>query len=172
MTGHRNTGSISNLISKKKAAPKRSPSRIEVLEGRVATLESTLKIVLGELTALREEVQRLSESKAEPPAKPIPKATATPKPTAKPQSGGQPLQPWDDPETLEEIETCRIRVLELFDEQPEFSKQACVDALDIPSKLASWTLAFMAQVTKEVAMYSREPTPTDPTPKKGYRLKT
>lgn len=131
-------------------------------------LVSGLKAVLSELTALREEIHRLRESKANP----LPKATATPKPTVKPQSGGKPTQPWDDPETLEEIEAYRLQVLELFDEQPEFSKPACADALDIPSKLAGWTLAFMTQMTKEIAMYSREATPTDPTPKKVYRLKT
>lgn len=172
MRDTRNTGSISNLISKSTSAPKRSPSRIEVLEDRVAVLESTLKTVSYELTALREDVQRLRESKSKPLAKPRPKATDTPKPTAKPQSGRQPAQPWDDPETIEEIEACRLEVLELFDEQPEFSKQACADMLDIPSKLAGWTLAFMIQETKEVAIFSLEATPTDPTPKKVYRLKT
>lgn len=168
-------GSIENLISSPtsapKSVPKRSPSRIEVVEGRVATLESTLKTVLSELTALREDVQRLRESQATPPAKPHPKATTPRKPTAKPQKSRQPTQPWDDPETLEEIEAYRLRVLELFEEHSELSKQACADALEIPSKLMSWTLAFMIQETKEVAMYSREATPTDPTPKKVYRLK-
>lgn len=169
-------GSIENLISRPtsapKSVPKRSPSRIEVLEGRVAMLESGSKTVLSELTALREEVQRLRESQAFPPAKPHPKATTLRKPTAKPQKSRQPTQPWDDPETLEEIEACRLRVFKLFEKHPELSKQACADALEIPSKLAGWTLAFMIQETKEVAMYSREATPTDPTPKKVYRLKT
>ncbi|MXV82921.1 hypothetical protein F4Z98_06050 [Candidatus Poribacteria bacterium] len=152
-------GNIGNLISKKKtSAPKRSPSRIKVLEGHVAALESTLKTVLCELTALREEVQRLRESACET--------------KAKPQNDRKLSQPWDDPETLEEIEACRLRVLKLFDRRRELSKQACVDVLEIPLKLASWTLAFMTQVTKEVALFSLEATPTNPTPKKVFRLKT
>ena len=57
-------GNISNLIGKKRAKPPQPPSRIEVLEGRVVTLESALQTVLSELTALREDIQRLKTSTA------------------------------------------------------------------------------------------------------------
>ena len=95
-------GDISGLISKKTSKPKpKPPSRIEVLEGRVATLESALKTVLSELTALRADVERLKTSRtaaetqfflvarpsetAKPPKEPPPKEnTATPtQPSAK-----------------------------------------------------------------------------------------
>lgn len=160
-----NIGNISNLIGKKSSAPKpKPPSRIEVVERRVDTLEATLKTVVSELTALRSEVQRLRKSEA--------KATDTPKPTAKPQTDRKPSQPWDAPETLKAIKACRLRVLELFQERQEVSRQDCVDALEIPLKLASWTLAFMMQVSKEISLFTCEVTPTDPTPKKVFRLKT
>ena len=78
-------GDISNLISKKTSKPKPTPpSRIEQLEDRVATLESTLNKVLSELTALREAVQRKPEtSRTDAPQGTVPRPSETAKPPPK-----------------------------------------------------------------------------------------
>ena len=175
-----NIGNINNLISKKGSAPPpKPPSRIEVLEGRVATLESALQSVVKELTALRETFERQRS----------PKETATPKATAKqeaksPSDDPQPpppkkvskrretSAPWDNPEIREELEACRPRVLALLETQLEMTKQGCADALGIAGSLAGRTLSYMMTQTHEITMISPPKTPEDPDPKKIFRLKT
>lgn len=164
-------GNITNLITKKTSAPKRSPSRIEVLEGRVGTLESALETVISELTALRSEVKGLS--------KPAPKAKATPKPTAKPTasptgrktSKRKTFAPWDDPEILKDIEASRPRILELLSDGQQITKQGCAETLGMDLTLAGRTLSYMMTVKKEIVMIEPPKTPDDPDPKKRFRLK-
>ena len=189
-----NIGSIENLIRKK--SPSRSPkpkppSRIELLEDRVATLESTLNKVLSELTALRADVEGLKTLTATPPketppkentakhtepsakvdAKPTPTETQTqpppPKTSKRTRSG-----PWDDPEIRKELEAVRPRILELLSDGQQITKQGCADALNIAATLAGRTLSYMMTQTKEIEMISPPKTPADPDPKKLFRLKT
>lgn len=79
-------GNISNLVQKKQSKPPTPPSRIEVVEGRVATLESALKTVLSELTALREDVDRLKTSRTDAPQgkNGFPRPSETAKPPKEP----------------------------------------------------------------------------------------
>ena len=171
-------GNIHNLISKKSSPPPpKPPSRIEVLEGRVATLESVLQTVLEELTALRETVDRQSP----PKEKATPKETG--KETRKPPSEDTPPQtkrkvskrpasaPWDDTAIREELEACRPRVRALLETEPEITKQGCAEALNIDASLAGRTLSYMMSQTKEIEMISPPPTEADPDPKKIFRRK-
>ena len=173
-------GDISNLISKSTSKPKpKPPSRIELLEGRVATLESTLKTVLSELTALRESVERLSLKTAT--AKPPKENTATPTETSAKQAAKPPSPPkskrtrsgtWDDPDIRKELEACRPRIRALLVEEKEITKQGCADALNIAATLAGRTLSYMMTQTNEIEMISPPKTEDDPDPKKIFRLKT
>jgi len=170
-----NIGNINNLISKKSSAPQpKPPSRIEVVERRVDTLEATLKTVLEELTELRETVESQRR----------PKETATPKETAKQEAKSssddtQPpptkkrklIQPWDKPEIREAIEACRPRILKLLSDGKETTKQGCAEALGIEASVAGRTLSYMMSVKKEITMISPPVTETDPDPKKRFRLK-
>ena len=166
-------GNINNLISQKSSAPnpKKPPSRIEVLEGRVETLESALQTVLEELTSLRADVQSKPES---------PKETATPKTAAKPPSEATPpppkakrksVHPWDDPERLKALEACRPKILELLSDGNETTKQGCAEALGRDASLVGRTLSYMMTVKKEIEMISPPPTAADPDPKKIFRRK-
>ena len=174
-----NIGNISNLIKKPTSKPKpKQPSRIEVLEGRVATLESALQTVLEELTALRETFERQNP----------PKETATPKATAKQEAKSASSQtpppppkkvskrpasaPWDDKAIREELEACRRRVRALLETQPEITKQGCAKTLGIDASLAGRTLSYMMTQTHEITMISPPATEADPDPKKIFRLKT
>lgn len=180
-------GDISNLISKSPSKPKpKPPSRIEVLEGRVATLESALKTVLCELTSLRESVEGLRTSTSKPPKENTAKLTASAKRDAKlpateietkpappPKVSKRPRSvPWDDPEIKSELEACRPRILELLSSENQITKQGCADALNIAAVLAGRTLSYMMLHTKEITMTSPPKTPDDPDPKKIFRLKT
>lgn len=170
-------GNINNLISKKTSlprSPKNPPSRIEVVEGRVATLESALKTVLSELTALRETVDRLKPPKVSPaPPKPDAPRDASAKPREKTKVS-KPKQklPWDDPDIRQDIEACRPKILELLSDGNETTKQGCADALGIDVSLAGRTLSYMMTVKKEITMISPPATEADPDPKKIFRLKT
>ena len=175
-----NIGNINNLISKKTSPPRspKPPSRIEVVERRVDTLEATLKTVLEELTALRETVERQNP----PKEKATPKATG--KETRKPPSEDTPPQtkrkvskrpasaPWDDKAISEELEACRPRVRALLVEENEITKQGCAEALDIDPSLAGRTLSYMMTQRNEITMISPPATEADPDPKKRFRLKT
>lgn len=160
-------GDISNLISKPAMKPKKPPSRIEVLEGRVATLESALKTVLSELTALRADVEGLKTSTAKPPAtETAPKPPSPPKVSKRPRS-----TPWDDMEIRLQLEAVRPRILELLSDGEQITKQGCADALNIAATLAGRTLSYMMTQTKEITMISPPKTEDDPDPKKLFRLK-
>ena len=193
-----NIGNISNLIEKKQSKPPTPPSRIEVVEGRVATLESALKTVLSELTALRADVEGLKTSRtdapqgnpgfprpsetAKPQKEPPPKEnTAKPtqtstkrdaKPPPPPKSKRPRSGPWDDPDIRKELEACRPRILELLSDGQQITKQGCADALGIDASLAGRTLSYMMTQTNEVRMISPPKTPEDPDPKKIFRLIT
>lgn len=172
-------GDISNLISKSTSKPKpKPPSRIEMLEGRVATLESALKTVLSELTALRADVERLKTSTAKPPkentasakrdAKPPATATET-KPPPQKKSKRTPSGPWDDKEIRLQLESVRPRILELLETEKQITKQGCADALGIDASLAGRTLSYMMTQRNEITMISPPKTPEDPDPKKRFR---
>ena len=173
-------GNINNLISQKSSAPRspKPPSRIEVVERRIDTLESTLKTVVSELTALRE----ILESQRRPKETATPKATAkqeaksassqTPPPPPKKVSKRPASAPWDDKAIREELEACRRRVRALLETEKEITKQGCADALGIAASLAGRTLSYMMTQTKEIEMISPPPTENDPDPKKIFRLKT
>ena len=171
-------GNINNLISPKSSAPNpKKPSRIEVLEGRVATLESALQKVVKELTALRETI----ESQRSPKETATPKATAkqeakspseeTPPPPPKKVSKRPASAPWDNKEICQELEACRPRVRALLETQHEITKQGCADALGIAASLAGRTLSYMMTQSNEITMISPPPTENDPDPKKRFRLK-
>ena len=185
-------GDISNLISKSPSKPKpKPPSRIEVLEGRVATLESALKTVLSELTALRADVERLKTATAKPPketppkentakntepsatpaAKPPPTETETKPPSPK-KSKRTRSGPWNDPDIRNDIEACRPRILELLVEEKEITKAGCAEKLGIEASLAGRTLSYMMTQRNEITMISPPKNPEDPDPKKIFRLKT
>ena len=175
-------GDISNLISKKTSKPPKPPSRIELLEGRVATLESAVQTVLSELTALRADVEGLKTATSKPPentatptetsekrdAKPPPTETET-KPPPPPKSKRTRSGPWDDPEIRQDIEACRPRILELLKTEKEITKQGCADALGIDASLAGRTLSYMMTQTNEIRMISPPKTEADPDPKKIFR---
>ena len=162
-------GDISNLIKKSTSKPKK-PSRIEVLEGRVATLESALETLIRELTALRADVKSLRTPTEKAPPKATAKPTATPKATGKPKR--KTFHPWDDPEILKDLEACRPQILQLLSDGKQITKQGCADALSINANLAGRTLSYMMTVKKELQMISPPKTPDDPDPKKRFRLKT
>lgn len=168
-------GNINNLISKKTSPPRsaKPPSRIEVLEGRVATLESALQTVLEELTALRGSVDRLKPPKVSPaPPKPDAPREASAKPLEKTKvSKPKPKVPWDDPDIRKDLEAVRPRLLELLSDGAETTKQGCAEALNIDASLAGRTLSYMMTQTKEIVMISPPPTEADPDPKKRFRLK-
>lgn len=169
-------GNINNLISQKTSPPRspKNPSRIEVLEGRVATLESALQTVVKELTSLRAEVQRKPESPKEtaPPKTEVskPSAAAAPSPTT-PKAKRKSVQPWDNPETLKALEACRPKILELLSDGTEITKAGCADVLGIDASLAGRTLSYMMTVKKEIEMISPPATEADPDPKKIFRRK-
>lgn len=172
-------GNINNLITRKASAPRdpKPPSRIEVVEKRVDTLESALQTVFKELTALRETVERQRR----------PKETATPKETGKHQASSpseetQPREktkvskpkqklPWDAPDIRKDIEAVRPKILELLSDGNEITKQGCADALNLDASLAGRTLSYMMTVKKEIEMISPPPTEDDPDPKKIFRRK-
>lgn len=179
-------GNISNLINKSPSKPKPKPSsRIELLEGRVATLESALQTVLSELTALRESVDLLKTATATPPkentatptensakvdAKPPATETETkPPPPAKVSKRTPKRSPWDDPDIRKELEACRPQILRLLRAEKEITKQGCADTLGIDASLAGRTLSYMMTQTNEVRMISPPKNPEDPDPKKRFR---
>ena len=184
-------GNISNLVRKPPSKPPKR-SRIEVVEDRVSTLESALKTVLSELTALRADVEGLKTATAKPQQETPPKEnTAKPtqtsaKPAVKPPSTETETKPappqkvskrprsgpWDDPEVRQDIEACRPRILELIKTEKEITKQGCADALGIGASLAGRTLSYMMVQTNEITMISPKKTEDDPDPKKIFRLKT
>ena len=175
-------GNLSNLIEKKRAKPPTPPSRIELLEGRVATLEATVNKVLSELTALRADIERKSKTATATPPK---ENTATPTETSEKQAVKPPATetkppppkkskrtrsgPWDDPEIRKELEACRPRILELLSDGQQITKQGCADALNIAATLAGRTLSYMMTQTHEVRMISPKKNPDDPDPKKRFR---
>lgn len=170
-----NIGNINNLITQKGSAPQpKPPSRIEVVERRVDSLESALQSVLEELTRLREtfERQRRRKETATPkdPAKPPSEET---RPQTKPKGSKRPTSaPWDDKAIHQELEACRPRVRALLETENEITKQGCADALGIDASLAGRTLSYMMTQTNEITMISPPKTQDDPDPKKIFRLKT
>lgn len=165
-------GDISNLISKPPSksgsksgtVPQKPPSRIEALEGRVASLESALKTVVKELTARRSDVKGLSDAKekatpkteAKPPSEatqtpPTAKATVkrdgkptvTEKPTPKEKPTRKLIQPLDNPEILKAIEACRPKRLQLLCDEQEITKAGGAEALGLDASLVGRTLSYM-----------------------------
>lgn len=161
-------GNINNLITKKSPPPKRVPSRIEVLEGRVATLESALATLIEEVTALRASVERLEK----PPPKATPKTkTEKPKPadTAPPPkpTKSKAKQPWDDPQRLAEISQLADRILH---ENTPLTKAETAERFNVDTKLAGQTLAWMV-MKKTMLMHTPEPTEDNPDPKNIFSPK-
>ena len=155
-------GNISNLITKKSPPPKRTPSRIEMLEGRVATLESALATLLEEVRALRAAVERLEK----PPTK-----TEKPKPAAAPPPNAaksKPKQPWDDPQRLAEISQLADRIL--ASNIKALTKAETVERFDVDTKLAGQTLAWMV-MKKMMLMQTPKPTEDNPDPKNVFSIK-
>lgn len=162
-------GNISSLISKKSPPPKRVPSRIEILEGRVRTLESALATLIKEVRALRAAVERLEKTppKATPQTKPEkPQPAAPPPKTAK----SKPKQPWDDPQRLAEISELADRIL-VSSNIESLTKAEVVSHFDVDTKLAGQTLAWMV-MKKTMRMHTPEPTEDNPDPKNVFSAKS
>lgn len=170
MPKSKSLGPLGDMIGDVPETPE--PVTLESLSRRVGSVESVLATVIEELTDLSEKVLLLSSPPPKAKAKAKgnqPPGTGKPTPTEKPKR--KLIQPWDDPEILKDIETCRPKILELLREGAEITKSGCAETLDINASLAGRTLSYMMTQTKEITMISPPATETDPEPKKRFRLK-
>lgn len=78
---------------------------------------------------------------------------------------------WDNPETLNEIQTCRQQILELLGVEKQITSQGGAEALNIAPAFVESTLCYMIIVTHEVLMTVPEATDQDPEPKQLFYLR-